>query len=181
MFRMVVLLASVAGLLPTAFESAHMLLAPSLETQAAENTAIATVLSEQMEVPPMSEKVIAEVILRKADGSSILDVEGSITAETIVKYRVEQEVIREASERLKELGFDVIQIGPVGFTISGNKALFEQVFQTTLEMRRRQVLSTEVAGAERAYYQAVVPIRIPANLFSLIADVVLPIPPEYFP
>lgn len=129
----------------------------------------------------MPEKVTAEVILRKTDGSSILDAEEGITAKTIAKYRVEEKVIKEASERLEELGFEVVQTSPFGLTVSANKALLEKVFNTTLEIERRQVISTGGASVEKTYYKAVVPIQVPANLSSLIADVTLPIPPEYFP
>jgi len=129
----------------------------------------------------MTEKVTAEVILRSADGSSILDVKEAITAENIAKYQVGKEVIEEASKKLEELGFEVQQAGPVSLTISGDKAQFESRFQTTLEARSREIMPTKISGAEASYYEATEPIKIPEDLSSLIADVVLPTPPQFFP
>lgn len=136
---------------------------------------------EEVEVSDMTEKVIAEVILRSADGSSILDAEEGITAKNIEKYRVGKEVIEEATKKLEGLGFEVVQTGPVGFTISGDKALFESMFQTTLEARSTEIMPTKIAGVQASYYEATAPIKIPEELSSLVADVALPTPPEFFP
>ncbi len=129
----------------------------------------------------MTAKVTAEVILRSTDGSSILDAKESITAENIEKYRIGKEVMEEATKKLEGLGFEVVQAGPVGVTISGDKALFESVFQTTLEARGAEIMGTKVSGVKASYYEATEPIKIPDELSSLVADVALPTPPEFFP
>lgn len=129
----------------------------------------------------MSGKLTAEVILRAVDGSSILDAKGEITAENIAKYRVGKEVIEEASKKLEVLGFEVMQTGPTSATISGDKALFEKVFQTTFETQSAEMMETKIVGVESTYFQTTSPIKIPADLSSLIADVVLPTPPTFYP
>jgi subtilase family serine protease len=128
----------------------------------------------------MTDKVVAEVILRSANGSSILDANAGITAQTIEKYRAGVEDIKEASRKLEALGFTIEQTGPVGLTISGSKTLFERVFRTTLEVRISPVAPAEALTTEPAYYQATAPIQVPADLASVIAGVTLPIPAEYF-
>jgi hypothetical protein len=135
----------------------------------------------QTEVSAMTDKVIAEVILRSANGSSILDATEGVTAQTIARYRVGGEVIKEASRKLEALGFEVVQAAPTGLTISGSKDLFEKVFQTTVEVRTKSVMPPEAKAGERAYYQATKPIQVPPDLYSLVAGVTLPTPPEYFP
>jgi len=129
----------------------------------------------------MTENVIAEVILRSADGSSILDAGEGITAENIEKYRVGREVIDQASEALEGLGFEVVQAGPVSLTISGNKEVFERVFQTALEARGAEMMPTKVSGGTASYYEATEPIKIPEQISPLVADVVLPTPPQFHP
>jgi hypothetical protein len=129
----------------------------------------------------MTEKVTIEVIVRSADGSSILDAKEAITAENIAKYRVGKEVIEAASKKLEALGFTVVQAGPVSLTISGDRALFENVFQTTLEVRSKEMMGTKITGAEASYYEATAPIKVPKGLSPWVADVVLPTPPEFFP
>ncbi len=129
----------------------------------------------------MTDKVIAEVILRSANGSSILDATEGITAQTIAKYKIGEEMMKDVSIKLETIGFEVVQTGPVGLTISGSKVLFEKVFQTTLEIRTKPVMPPNIATVESTYYQATKPIQIPADLSALIAGVILPIPAEYFP
>jgi hypothetical protein len=135
---------------------------------------------EQEGMSDIAAQVMAEVILRSVDGSSILEAEEPITAENVDKYRVEQEVIEEASMELAALGFEVQQVGPVSLTISGDKVVFENVFQTTLEAQDVE-MATEISGAEASYYEAIAPIKVPEDLSHLIAAVVLSIPPQFFP
>jgi len=54
------------------------------------------------EVKDMAQSVIAEVILRKADGSSVLDAQEPITARNIAQYRVGEEVAEKASRKLQD-------------------------------------------------------------------------------
>jgi hypothetical protein len=122
----------------------------------------------------MAEDVIAQVVLRSLDGSSILEAPQPITAATITKYRVGAEMIQRTSTALESLGFKVLAPGPTGFTISGNRALFERIFDTVLQeediTRARPTLAPRFAALR--------PLTIPAELSSLIAAVVLPVPPE---
>lgn len=157
--------------------------AENLESQQIEETPRVSTPeeSEEKEIVEMTDQVMAQVILRAADGSSILDSQEPITAENIAKYQVGQVVIEEVSQKLEKLGFEVLQASPTGLTISGDKALFEKVFQTNLEARGAEVMSSKIEGAEIAYYEATKPFKIPADLSSLIADVTLSTPPQFFP
>jgi subtilase family serine protease len=133
------------------------------------------------EVLEMTDKVTAQVILRSASGSSILESKEAITAENIAKYRAGNEAIEEVSQKLNRLGFQVVQVGPTSLTISGDKSRFEEVFQTTLQARKREVLGSKIPGAETSYYEATAPVKVPPELSSQVVDVVLPTPPEFFP
>ena len=121
----------------------------------------------------MAEDVIAQVVVRSPDGSSILEVSQPITAATIAKYRVGAEMIQRASTALENLGFKVLAPGPTGFTISGNRALFERIFDTVLQ---EDTARGRPAPAQR--FTALQPLVIPVELSSLIAAVVMPVPPE---
>jgi hypothetical protein len=106
----------------------------------------------------VTEPIIAEVVVRARDGSSILDAPGAITEETIDRYRASEETRAEAAARLEALGFDVLGSGPTGLTISAERELFERTFGT-----------------------ATAPITVPEELADLIAGVVLPERPELHP
>ncbi len=129
----------------------------------------------------MEEKVTAEVILRSTDGSSILDAKGPITAENVAMYRVGEKIIDEASRKLGQLDFEVLQVGPTSITISVDKRVFESTFQTTLQRQSIEIMGTKVEGTGISFYKATEPIKVPKELSSLIADVVLPTPPEFYP
>jgi hypothetical protein len=137
--------------------------------------------AEAKEVKDMAQPVIAEVILRKADGSSVMDAREAITAGNIAKYRVSEETAEEASQKLRDKGFEVLQGGPTSITISGDKGLFEENFGTALEITSKNVMPSDIEGAETAYYEAKEPMRIPEDLSPLVADIVLPTPPQLFP
>jgi hypothetical protein len=118
----------------------------------------------------MTDQVVAQVTLRKADGSSILESKAPLTAATLARYRVESSVVEAAKAHFEALGFSVTAEGPTGFSITGSQAHFEQTFQTTL-----------VASPGEQQLTAKDALAIPAELTPLVADVTLPIPPERFP
>ncbi len=124
----------------------------------------------------MSHEVIAQVILKKADGTSILDTVEPMTAQTIGKYKPGDREFEEASTNLEALGFAVVSKGPVGLTISGEKILFESVFHTKLQQHE-----AEEKMIEATLYSASTPFIIPKELSHLIAEVSLPSPPQLFP
>ncbi len=122
----------------------------------------------------MTEQVIAQVILRPV-------AKEPITAEKIARYRARNEVIEEASRALEGLGIRVVQPGPVSLTISLDKALFERLFQTTLESKTTQIIGSKGSDAQASYYIATKPIRVPEELSSLVASIALPTPPQFYP
>jgi hypothetical protein len=121
----------------------------------------------------MAEDVIAQVVLRSPDGSSILEAPRPITAATIARHRVGAEMIQRASTALEKLGFKVLAPGPTGFTISGSRALFERIFNTVLQEN-----ITRPRPAQTPRFAALRPLTIPTELSSLIAAVIMPVPPD---
>jgi hypothetical protein len=106
----------------------------------------------------MDETVIAEAVVRAPDGSSILDVAGPVTEETIGRYRASEEAIAEAAARLEALGIKVVARGATGLTISAARELFERTFGTARDG-----------------------IAVPEELADLIAGIVLPERPQLYP
>lgn len=106
----------------------------------------------------MSEAVVAEVVVRAPDGSSILDAAGPLSEETIGRYRASEEALAAVAERLEELGLDVVARGPTGMTVSAEREVFERLFGSGTD-----------------------PVAVPAELADLVAGIVLPQPPELYP
>jgi hypothetical protein len=82
---------------------------------------------------------------------------------------------------LENLGFEVVQKGPTSVTISGDKQLFEDRFQTSLQVGSGDVVRSEIGDVRVPYYVPKTPLYIPQELAPLVADVVIPTPPQYFP
>jgi len=133
------------------------------------------------EVKDMAQPVVAEAILRKADGTSVIDAQEAITARNIAEYRVSEEVAEKASQKLQDRGFEVLQVGPTSLSISGDQGLFEDTFGAALETISTNVMPSDIEGTETAYHEAKEPMRMPEDLSPLIADIVLPTPPQLFP
>ncbi|MCK4858445.1 MAG: hypothetical protein KAT58_10780 [candidate division Zixibacteria bacterium] len=128
----------------------------------------------------MTKQVIAEVVLRASDGSSILEAEEPITPETAKQYKIDEERMRQAREKLLAYGFQMVVAGPYSVSISGGKDAFERVFQTRLRVRHAVSEPGITAGA-KTFYEAQDPIKIPEDLVFFVAAVTLPTPPELFP
>jgi hypothetical protein len=104
----------------------------------------------------MAETVIAEVVVRAPDGSSVLDAP-AVTEENIDRYRASEAATSEVTARLEALGVDVVGQGPTGLTVSASDEVFARVF----------------GSAESP--------SVPDELDELVAAVVLPQRPELFP
>jgi len=124
----------------------------------------------------MHDQVIAQIILRSPEGSSVLESDEPITSENVESRRAEKQVIAEVQGALRDLGFEVVQVSEVTITISGDKELFEDVFDTTLEERSA---SADADADRERVYEAKQPARIPKKLSSFVSDVVFPVPPEF--
>jgi hypothetical protein len=79
-----------------------------------------------------NDQVLAEVLLRTGSGRSLADPAAPVTAANVTQYYSTDAIAQTAAQRLRALGFDVVQQDPLGLTIEGNKALFEHVFHTHL-------------------------------------------------
>jgi len=122
----------------------------------------------------MPDSVIAQVVLRPSGGASPLDPDEPITADNVEAHQVDPDVIEEATEKFRALGFEVVQTSEIGLTVSGPKGRYEEVFDTVLEKR------AAAPDADAGAYEATEPVRMPDELSSLVEDLTFPIPPEFY-
>ncbi len=124
----------------------------------------------------MSDRVVARVSLRSAEGSSVLDADEPITSDNVDDYRAGTNAIEGAKEALRGLGFDVVQASEVGLSISGDKDRFEEVFDTTLKARSE---SADAESGDRQAYEATEPVQVPDALAAFVDEITFPVPPEF--
>ncbi|MCP4991761.1 MAG: hypothetical protein GY928_38585 [Colwellia sp.] len=127
-----------------------------------------------------NQTVIAEVVLRGSDGSSILE-EESISSKTAERYKIDENHMQLARENLLDYGFDVITTSPYSLSIQGDKRLFERVFKTRLRKRQVPISESPLREEEQGFFEAQDPIEIPEKLLPYVAAVTFPQPPELFP
>ena len=111
--------------------------------------------------------VVAQVVLKRADGKSILDAKGPLTSDNIGAFSVENERIREARKRLEKLGFSISSQNQTTLSITGPAKRFTEVFGIEENM---------ISGPSSDIHAVV----IPPDLREFIADVFIPKPPEFF-
>jgi hypothetical protein len=125
----------------------------------------------------MTEQIIAEVVLRAEDGSSIVSSAEPVTAESVERFKINAKQVLQAREHLLAYGFKVEAAGPFSFSISCEKEAFERVFKTEL----RAVTKEDSLIGNMTFYKVLSPIRIPEGLASFVSAVTLPVPPDLFP
>lgn len=124
----------------------------------------------------MPDRVVAQVSLQSAEGSSVLDADEPITSDNVDDYRAGTNAIEGAKEALRGLGFDVVQASEVGLSISGDKDRFEEVFDTTLKARSE---SADAEPGDRQAYEATEPVQVPDALVAFVDEITFPVPPEF--
>ena len=113
------------------------------------------------------EKVVAQLVMKRSDGQSILNVDAS-TAASAGAGDVPEDRAEMIRGQLEQMGFDV-QAGNLNtLSIAANDKLFEDTFGISPS-------SALHAGAEAHA------TKTPSELEEFVADVFVTPPPEFFP
>jgi hypothetical protein len=91
----------------------------------------------------MPDVVYAEASPRSIGGVSMFDASTPITHEQVADYTSEEALIRAAENRLRSVGFEVLQVSPTTINIAGPAERYEEVFQTTLFTEEREVIKEQ--------------------------------------
>ena len=116
--------------------------------------------------------ILAEVILKSKSGRSMVSSDDNITSENIEEFRPSQQVIKDATDRLKKLGFTVIS-GGITLTIKGEKALFEKVFKVNLTFEKIGLAGKIEVHSDKQ-------LSVPAGISDIVEKVIFTPPAEYF-
>jgi Subtilase family len=92
---------------------------------------------------PMPDVVYAQASPRSVGGLSLFEAAVPVTKEVAVDYASEAPVVRNAVVRLRQAGFEVLQVAPTTVNIAGPASLYEQVFATRLVTEERPVLKEQ--------------------------------------
>ena len=85
------------------------------------------------------EEVVAEVSPRSKGDISLFEAATSLTADNVEAFRSELDVITDASDELKRLGFWILHVSSTTLSIAGPRKLFEDVFGVELTKEKKEV------------------------------------------
>ncbi len=122
------------------------------------------------------ERIIAQVSPRSIGGVSLFDTTTSITAQNVHQFHSNESDISAASNELRNLGFEVLQEGPVSISIAGSRKLFEDVFSAKLAMKKATIME----GQETEFLASDELLQAPGDLANLIEGIAIAHPAEYF-
>lgn len=92
--------------------------------------------TNKSELPPI---LYAEASVHSIGGESVFTTSKHITSETVKQFYSEKNMVQEAVEKLKEYGFDVLNIGDVTISIAASPEIYEKVFHTKIVPKEREV------------------------------------------
>lgn len=93
--------------------------------------------SKQILIP---ETIYAEASVKSIGGVSLFEPHKLITSENVFNFHSSNDLIIQAVNRLREEGFQILQINPVTINIAGPKSLYEKVFKNHLYAEERPVI-----------------------------------------
>ncbi len=122
------------------------------------------------------ECVIAVVSPRSIGGVSLFANMTAITKENVDQFHSEGADIAATAAELTQLGFEVLQQGPVTLSIAGTPQLFTEVFGARLNTAKRMLMGE----IETEFLATETPLAVPEGLSNLIEGVAMAVPPEYY-
>jgi subtilisin family serine protease len=88
----------------------------------------------------MPKIIYANASPRSVAGVSMFDAGDRINAETVANFFSDEEIVTRAVNRLRDAGFEILQVSPITINIAGSKATYERAFKTTLIAEERDVI-----------------------------------------
>jgi len=90
----------------------------------------------------MPSKIFAQVSPRSVGGVSMFEAQEQISADTVTNFFSEADVVNEAVARLREAGFEILQISPLTINIAGTQSKFQKAFGTEIVVEDRPVIKS---------------------------------------
>ncbi|WP_339283544.1 S8 family serine peptidase [Paenibacillus sp. FSL R5-0486] len=83
--------------------------------------------------------IFAEASVHSIGGQSVFSVSSKITSETVQHYHSKEDLVLKAVSKLKDNGFEVLNVGDVSISIAASLQTYEKVFNTSIVPKEREV------------------------------------------
>jgi subtilisin family serine protease len=92
--------------------------------------------------PKLPSKIFAQVSPNSVSGVSMFEGQEQINSYTVTNFLSEGEVTEGATARLREAGFDILQVTPFTINIAGTAATYRKAFDTNIVAEERPTIKT---------------------------------------
>ena len=93
--------------------------------------------------PSLPLRIFAQASPRSIGGVSLFDVQEQISATSVVNFFSARDVVQRTVLRLKDAGFDILQVSPLTINIAGTVETYQRAFNTQLQAQERDVIRPE--------------------------------------
>jgi subtilisin family serine protease len=98
------------------------------------------VIVKQSNPPVVPNLIYAQASPRSVGGVSLFEAQGQINAHSIAGFASEDEMTKRAVNRLRDAGFEILQVSPWTINIAGSAATYERAFNTKIVAEERPVI-----------------------------------------
>ena len=88
----------------------------------------------------MPKVIYANASPRSVGGVSMFDAGDRINAKTVANFFSDEEVVTRSVNRLRDAGFEILQVSLLTINIAGSKETYERAFNTSLIAEERDVI-----------------------------------------
>lgn len=89
---------------------------------------------------PIPRRIFAQASPHSIGGTSMFDAGERICADTVPNFASEEDLIERSVLRLRDAGFEVLQVSETTINIAGSAKAFEQAFNTRIVAEEREVI-----------------------------------------
>src|SRR4029453_15704627 len=100
---------------------------------------------------PLPPTIYAQVSPRSVGGVSMFEGQDQINSTTVFNFFSEGDLVNAAVARLREAGFEILQISPLTINIAGSAATYRRAFGTNIAVFDRPVVK-DFGTRERAEF-----------------------------
>jgi hypothetical protein len=102
----------------------------------------------ELAIPP---RIFAQASPRSIGGVSLFEAQERINAATVPNFTSPQEIILRAVNRLRDAGFEVLQVAATTINIAGSAETYQRAFNTTIVAEERPVIRSSAAKPQRRF------------------------------
>ncbi len=92
--------------------------------------------------PTIPTRIYAQASPYSVGGVSLFEAQNQIHAGTVANFYSEEEITRQAVQKLHEAGFEILQVAPATINIAGTEKTFREAFNTRLMYEERPVIKS---------------------------------------